>query len=114
MRRSTCHTLAAGELLEHQVVWTYTPDRWPAGLISGEPTIQHMFRVRHIVTFRRGILLAMLHAGVEAAREQGYVALLITIPVDFPPALGLLRVARRLGFESYAIDPAAYHVVRYL
>ena len=107
-------TVAVGEYREQRVVWTYSPDRWPAGLISGWADEDHLFHVEHVVTFRRGILLAMLRAGVEAARDEGFAALVITIPVDFPPALGLLRLARRLGFEPYASDPAAYHVVRWL
>ena len=106
--------LAIGEYRTQRNVWTYVPDRWPAGLISGYRDDDDRFHVEHVVTFRRGVLLAMLRAGVEAARDEGFTALVITIPVDFPPALGLLRLARRLGFEPYATDPAAYHVVRWL
>jgi len=106
--------LATGKYLTQRTVWTYLPDRWPAGLISGYGDDEGHFHVEHVVTFRRGILLAMLRAGVEVAHDEGFTALVITIPVDFPPALGLLRLSRRLGFEHYATDPVAYHVVRWL
>lgn len=107
--------LAVGEFLTGQVVWTYTPDRWPAGLISGHVDAERHFWVRHVVTFRRGCLLPMLKAGIVAAYEQDLVALCISIPADFPPARPLLRVARMCGFTPYATGlNHSYHVVRWL
>lgn len=100
--------------LERQVVWTYVPDRWPEGVITADPQPQGLLAVRHVVAFRPGILRPMLQAGLEAATLAGWVGLIITIPVAFPPARALLRVAQGLGFEFYASDAEAYHVVRYL
>ena len=93
-------------LVTNRVVWTYQPDGWPRGLITGAENEKGFF-IEHVVVFPgapRGTLAAMVRAGLAEAWTRGYRSLGFYLPDAFPLRLRLDHLAQRLGFEPYARD----------
>ena len=91
-------------VVSHRWVMTWTPDGWPAGLITGYP-IERMFVVEHVVVFpgaSRGALVEMLTAGLEEAWRRDFQEVVFWVPRTFRLAAALIRVAGGLGFQEYA------------
>lgn len=97
-----------------QVVFTYVPGPWPAGVLTGHADAEGGFRLAHVIAFDRtpGSALALVRAGLSAAWAQEFRYVLFRIPHAHPQARGLKALARRVGAIEYAVHPEeAFYVV---
>ena len=90
----------------NQIVYTYQPDQWPLGVLTGHRQ-RNTFVLRHVIVFPGApptTLMQMLYGGLDAAWEHGYASVVFHLQHDHPATRGLAAVAARLGFAAYAWD----------
>ena len=102
----------AGRLVTDRHVFTYEPNGWPAGVITGYRSGDG-FALEHVIAFERGQLPALIRAGLEEVQAQGWGFLTFHLPLQFRLAPALGRLAKRMGFVVYAEDAEATYYVRY-
>ena len=88
-----------------RMVWTYQPDGWPRGMLTGYLNQAGGFVLEHVVAFPGGTaqtLVKMLRIGMEEAWTREYPYIVIFIPADHPDHPGLTALAKRCGFKEYA------------
>jgi hypothetical protein len=100
--------------VDHRIVFTYQPERWPEGVLTGYVDLQGGFVLEHVIAFKPRVLVPMLEEGIDEARRRGYRYLLFGMPHDFPLAKRLTKLATRFGFERYAEDEERFFCVRHL
>ena len=96
---------AATHLVAGRYVFTYQPDGWPAGVLTGYVNHAQGFILEHVIAFPHApatTLRKMLKAGLEEAwtREYPYVA--FHVPANHPQRDGLVALGTRCGFQEYA------------
>ena len=94
-----------------RLVFTYG-DPWPEGVLTGYEDAGG-FVIEHVITFRRGVLVAMLVEGLRIAGERGYHHLRCRLPQDFPKTPRLRSLAIRMGFTIYHEDTQWLDLVWY-
>lgn len=95
-------------------VFTYQPDGWPLGVLTGYADGQGGFVLEHMIVFAYApmtTLVRMLRAGLEEAWARDYASVRFTLPHGFPLASHLDRIGRRLGF---AADAQTQDATRYV
>ena len=101
-------------LVENRTVWTWEPDGWPGGVITGVPDGHGGFRIEHVALFphRGGLrdLLALVDEGLSVAWDR-YQYVTFHLPRTFPPAQSLRALAERRGFTCYAEDTVCEHFI---
>jgi hypothetical protein len=107
---------ATAHVVSGRVVYTYSPDGWPAGLVTGFAGLHGAFHIEHVCVFPQaspGALLRMARLGIEEAWAQGYTSLVYGVPRAFPLSPALARLGERLGFVQYAADQTDRYFVLY-
>ena len=97
-----------------RIVWTWEPDGWPGGIVTGQPDRHGGFRIEHVVLLppRQGFadLIAFVNAGLALAFEL-YEYVTFHLPRAFRLAHKLRALAMHLGFTRYAEDAECEHYV---
>lgn len=107
-------TATASHVRTDQIVFTYVPTQWPAGLLTGERDDTDGFRLHHVVAFDHTptSALALVRAGLQAAWAERFHYVLFRVPHAHPQARGLRALALRVGAIQYALQPEeAFFVV---
>jgi hypothetical protein len=103
-------TLATAHVAANRIVFTYEPDGWPAGLVTGYSDYHGdvpVFQVEHVCVFPKTsttTLLRMARLGIEEAWGRGFERIVYGVPRAFPLMPALARLGERLGFEEYGAD----------
>lgn len=87
---------------EGRLVYTYQPDGWPHGVLTGYVNEAGGFVLEHVVAFRPRTVLPLVRAGLAYAWERGWAFVIFHVPGRHPQRSGLCAVGRRLGFVEYA------------
>ena len=99
-----------------QMVLTYAPHGWPAGVLTGQADGQGGFQLAHVIAFPNSppwTLSRLLHVGLEEAWRREYDYVTFWLPKDFPIRVSLEAFGNRLGFRRYAETTTADYYVRY-
>ena len=98
-----------------QLVYTWTPETWPAGVLTGYVGADGGFVLEHVIAFDRTptSALALVRAGLEAAWEWGFGHVVFQIPHAHPQGAGLQALARRVGARAYQTTATTAFFVRY-
>ena len=107
MRDSTTvgTTCPKTHLVSGRVVFTYQPEGWPVGVLTGYVNQSNGFILEHVIAFPGApklTLVKMVREGLAEAwaREYQYVA--FHVPADHPNHAGLTTLGKRCGFHEYA------------
>lgn len=88
-------------LVSDRLVFTYQPDGWPAGVLTGYVNQAPAFILEHVVVFPgqpQATLRTLLTLGLEEAWHRQYQYVAFFMPADHPRHRGLTTLATRLGF----------------
>lgn len=99
-----------------QVVFTWVPDVWPAGVLTGHADAEGGFVLAHVIAFDHTptSALRLVRAGLqEAFWECGWKYVIFRVPHAHPKARGLKALARRVGAIEYATHHEESFFVRY-
>lgn len=88
-----------------QYVFTWVPEDWPKGVLTGHADAEGGFVLAHVIAFDRTptSALQLVRAGLqEAFWECGFKYVIFRVPHAHPHARGLKALARRVGAIEYA------------
>ena len=94
-------------------VWTYEPDGWPLGVLTGYARDDGVV-LEHMIVFPGAppsTLVSMLAEGAETAWAHGYAFVIFGLPHAMPRRDQLVSLARSVGADVYAQDEQAAHFV---
>jgi hypothetical protein len=104
---------------EGRIVFSYSPDGWPQGLLIGYEHDDGFF-LEHVIAFpsiegcsTRSVLARTLRAGIAEAWSRGYRYISVPIHRDHPLATKLVALAYRAGFSQFHADGAYTYFVLY-
>lgn len=100
----------------NQVVFTWVPEDWPKGILTGYTDADGGVVLQHVVSFDRTptSALQLVRAGLaEAFWECGWKYVIFRVPHAHPHAKGLKALARRVGSIEYAIQEGESFFVCY-
>jgi hypothetical protein len=95
----------AAHLVSGRWVFTYEPNGWPAGLLTGYMNKAGGAVLEHVVAFPhtpRLTVVKMLRAALEEAWARDYPYVVFHLPADHPQHDGLAALGTRCGFHEYA------------
>lgn len=97
-----------------QLVFTWVPETWPAGVLTGTRD-GDAFQLQHVIAFDRAptSALRLVRAGLAAAWAERFQMVIFRIPHTHPQARGLKALARRVGAMEYAVHPTESFFVVY-
>ena len=99
MRKPTAH------IVGDRTVFTWQPDGWPVGCLTGYVNPAGGFVLEHVITFPGAppsTLVHMLNAALEEAWTRGYPYVALHIPAAHPRYAGLTALSAECGFTEYA------------
>lgn len=94
----------ANHTVRNRIVFTYSPQDWPVGLITGYDNGRACFVLEHVVSFDSNYLKRLLKSGLAEAVKQGFGAVILGIPHEHPRGKPLRVVAEQLGFHEHNSD----------
>lgn len=106
-------TTARHHIVTDRIVFTYCPEQWPEGCVTGYRDDRDGIALEHVVAFAPGIMMPMLRCAIQAAWDLGAQHITICLPHTFPLTPRLALVAQRCGFYCYARDWERAFWIRY-
>lgn len=106
----------AAHVVTGRIVFTYQPQGWPLGVLTGHPDGAGGFALEHVIVLPGApvtTLLRMLHAGLEEAWRRHFDYVTFFLPHDLPIREPLEQVGTRMGFRVYETTNEADWYVRY-
>jgi len=101
----TLATRPKTHLVSGRVVFTWQPEGWPLGCLTGYVNQAGGFILEHVIAFAgapRSTLNQMVQAGLEEAWDREYVYVAFHVPANHPQHAGLTALGKRCGFTEYA------------
>ena len=97
--------IAATHFVSGRWVFTWQPDGWPQGVLTGYLNRADGAVLEHVVAFPGApklTLVKMVRAGLAEAWALGYPYVAFHLPADHPNHDGLAALGARCGFHEYA------------
>ena len=98
-------TFPNGHLVSNRMVFTWEPEGWPLGVMTGYLNRANGFVLEHVIAFPgtpKLTLVRMVRAGLQEAWRRDYPYVVFHVPADHPQHAGLTALGTRCGFHEYA------------